>query len=339
MKRLIQLVLNRFSKDMGIDLGTANTVVFNKGDGIVLNEPSVVAINQQTNDVLSIGQDARDMVGRTPGNIIAIRPMKDGVIADYKISEKMIRAFIKKAAPKKRFIKPRILVGVPCGITPVEKRAVIDAAIDAGAREAFLIEEPLAAAIGADWVTTEPCGRMVIDIGGGTTEVAVISMGKIVVSKSVRIAGDEFDDAIITHCKKTYNILIGERMAEKVKIEIGSAYPFEKEKTIEVSGRDLVNGLPKTVTLTSAEIRDALRESLSTIVEALRFTLEKTPPELASDIIESGILITGGGSLLHGLDTYFWEETQIKILKADDPLSGVALGTGKVIENGMLSSL
>ncbi|NQY73478.1 MAG: rod shape-determining protein [Candidatus Margulisbacteria bacterium] len=332
MKQYWTAFTNQFSSDMGIDLGTANTVVYVRGVGIAFSEPSVVAMDKSSRRVLAIGREARDMVGRTPSNIIAVRPMKEGVIADFEVTEKMIRAFIKKAYKRKGVMKPRVLIGVPCGITPVEKRAVIEAASQAGARETYLVEEPIAAAIGASVNIEEPNGHMVIDMGGGTTEVAVISMGGIVVSKSVRIAGDEFDEAIIAYCKKNYNFLIGERMAEKIKIDIGSAYPFEKERHIKVSGRDLVTGFPKTFSLTSAEVRDAFSESLNTIVDAIRFTLEKTPPELSADIMKTGILLTGGGSLLYGLDRLLWEETNIKIQRADDPLSCVALGTGKMLD-------
>ena len=324
--------LKKFSKDMGIDLGTANTVVFVRGQGIVLREPSVIAIDKKTGKVMAIGEDAYKMVGRTPGNIIAVRPMKDGVIADFEMTQMMIRSFIEKACKKSKFLHPRILIGVPWGITSVVKRAVLDAALQAGSRETFLIEEPMAAAIGAGLPVGEPTGQMIIDIGGGTTEIAVISLGGMVVCQSIRVAGDEFDEAIISHCRKNYNLLIGERMAELVKFEIASAYPFEEEKNMEVKGRDLLSGLPKIFTISSAEIRDALSDSVSTIIDTLRMTLEKTPPELASDIMEQGILITGGGSLLKGLDKLITEETQIKVHKAADPLSCVALGTGVVLE-------
>ena len=327
-----KLLKKIFTKDIGIDLGTANTVVYVKGHGITLREPSVVALDKSSHHILAIGEEARKMVGRTPGSIIAVRPMKDGVIADFEITEAMIRHFIKKVSKNYRFVRPRVLVGIPYGITNVEKRAVLDAARHAGAKESFLMEEPLAAAIGSDIDVQEPKGTMVIDIGGGTTEVAVISLGGIVVSESIRVAGDEFDDAIISHCRKQYNLLIGERMAEMVKIKIGSAAPFSKEKTIDVTGRDLLTGLPKTLTLSSYEIRDCLSEPMKTILNALRRTLERTPPELASDIIDSGILLTGGGALLYGLAKFFAEETQIPINMSDDPLSCVALGTGYVLE-------
>lgn len=329
----------RFSKDMGIDLGTANTVVFVRGEGIVVREPSVVALDRVTKEVMAIGNEAYSMVGRTPGNIIAVRPMKDGVIADFAVTEKMVRAFINKAHKGSSLVKPRVLIGVPWGITDVEKRAVLDASFQAGAKETYLIEEPMAAAIGANVKVAEPEGNMIIDIGGGTTEVAVIALGGIVTCRSIRIAGDEFDEAIIIHCRKNYNLLIGERMAEKVKKEIGSAYPFEEEGTIEVRGRDLLSGLPRTFTLSSYEVRDALSESVSSIIATVRMTLEKTPPELSSDIMQKGILMTGGGSLLHGLDLAITEETGIAIRRAEDPLSCVALGTGMILEDDNLMPL
>ncbi len=317
---------------MGIDLGTANTVVFVRGQGIVLREPSVVAMDKKTNKTLAIGEEAWKMVGRTPGNIIAVRPMKDGVIADFEMTEMMIRTFIQKASQRAHFARPRVLIGIPWGITSVEKRAVVDAARQAGAKETYLIEEPMAAAIGAGVPVGDPAGQMIIDIGGGTTEVAVISLGGIVVCQSVRVAGDEFDDAIVAHCRKNYNLLIGEHMAERVKTEIGSAFPFDEEKKLEVKGRDLLSGLPKTFTLSSAEIRDALMEPITTIIETVRITLEKTPPELSADLMDKGILLTGGGSLVWGLDKLLYEETKIPVRRANDPLSCVALGTGQVLE-------
>ena len=324
---------------MGIDLGTANTVVYVQGEGIVVQEPSVVAIDKTSKAVMAIGNDAYDMVGRTPGNIIAVRPMKDGVIADFDITQKMTKAFIEKAF-KKRWVKPRVLIGVPWGITDVEKRAVLDAASQAGARQIFLIEEPMAAAIGANLDVLEPKGNMVIDIGGGTTEVAVISLGGIVTCKSIRIAGDEFTEAILMHCRKNYNLLIGERMAEQVKIEIGSAHPLEDEKDMPVKGRDLLSGLPRTFTLSSYEIRDALSEAVTAIADTVKLTLERTPPELSSDISENGIIMTGGGSLLKGLDQYLMQETGIQIRRAEDPLLCVAKGTGMILDypefSGML---
>jgi rod shape-determining protein MreB len=333
MNLFSKFLFKSFSKNMGIDLGTANTVVFVQGKGIVLREPSVIALDKKTSTVVAVGEEARQMVGRTPGNIIAVRPMKDGVIAEFEITEMMIRAFIEKANTDSHLIHPKILIGVPWGITGVEKRAVLDAAQQAGSKETYLIDQPMAAAIGANIAVTEPQGNVIIDIGGGTTEVAVISLGGIVVCNSIRVAGNEFDDAIISHCRKNYNLLIGERMAEKVKIEIGSAYPFEEEKSMEVRGRDLLTGLPKNFTLNSSEIRDALSEPISTIIETLRATLEKTPPELSSDIMEKGIILAGGGCLLYGLDKLIAEETEMKVKLADDPLSCVALGSGYVLED------
>ena len=324
--------LGRFSRDLGIDLGTANTVVYARGEGIVLREPSVVSIEKDKNKILAVGEEARSMIGRTPGNIVAIRPLRDGVIADFEVTEMMLRYFIQKVHNRSSWVKPRIVVGVPSGITGVEKRAVLDAAMQAGAREAYLIEEPMAAAIGANLPVSEPAGSMIVDIGGGTTEVAVIALGGIVVSRSIRVAGDEMDEAIVAHCRKNYNLLIGERTAEQIKFEIGSAYPMEEEKTVEVRGRDLVTGLPKTFTLTSSEIRDALAEPVTTVVDTVRMTLEKTPPELAADIMDRGIVMAGGGSLLHGLDRHLSQETDMSVYVVDDPLSCVCYGAGKVLE-------
>jgi len=324
-------MLGNFSRDLGIDLGTANTLVFVKGEGIVLREPSVVAIEKNTSRVLALGEEAKGMLGRTPGNIIAVRPMRDGVIADFEITEMMLRHFIKKVHNRHHLVRPRIVIGVPSGITGVEKRAVLDAAMHAGAREAYLIEEPMAAAIGANLPISDPAGSMIVDIGGGTTEVAIISLGGIVVAKSIRVAGDEMDEAIVSHCRKNYNLLIGERTAEEIKIEVGSAYPVE-ETSLEVRGRDLVTGLPKTFTLTSTEIRDALSEPISIVVDAVRMTLEKTPPELAADIMDRGVVMAGGGSLLRGLDSHLTQETEMTVFVVDDPLSCVAYGTGKVLE-------
>ena len=326
------LVFGQFSRDLGIDLGTATTLVFVRGEGITLCEPSVVAINKDTNKVLAIGNEAKGMLGRTPGNIVAVRPMRDGVIADFEITEMMIRHFINKSHNRSAFVRPRIVCGVPSGITGVEKRAVLDAAMHAGAREAYLVEEPMAAAIGANLPVSEAQGSMIVDIGGGTTEVAVLALGGIVVSKSIRVAGDEMDEAIVSHCRKNYNLLIGERTAEQIKIDIGSAYPLAEERTIEVRGRDLVTGLPKTLTLTSSEIRDALSDPVSTVVDAVRMTLEKTPPELASDIMDRGIVMAGGGSLLRGLDKHLAQETDMSVYVVDDPVSCVAYGTGKILE-------
>ncbi len=331
-----QKLLRKFTRDIGIDLGTANTVVYVRGEGIVLREPSVVAVDKATRQVMAIGNDAYNMVGRTPGNIVSVRPMKDGVIADFEITEKMIREFIKKAQQTKGLRRPRVLIGVPWGITDVEKRAVLDASFQAGASETFLVDEPMAAAIGAGISVNDPKGHMIIDIGGGTTEVAVISLGGIVTCRSIRTAGNELDEAIISHCRKNYNLLIGERMAERIKIEIGSAYPLDEELTLDVKGRDLLSGLPKTFTLSSYEIRDALAEQVLAIVDTLRMTLEKTPPELSADIMEKGIVMTGGGSLLHGLMQHLMDETGIRISRVEDPLSCVAIGTGKILEDDEL---
>jgi len=321
-----------FTRDIGIDLGTANTLVYVKDKGIVLREPSVVAVNNHNGQVLSVGSAAKEMIGRTPGNITAIRPMKDGVIADFEITQGMLRYFIKKIIGKNPFVRPRIIICVPSGVTEVEKRAVIEAAMHAGAKEAYLIEEPMASAIGAGLPVEEPSGSMVVDIGGGTSEVAVISLGGIVVSRSLRTAGDEFDDSIVHYIKKEYNLMIGERTAEEIKLKIGSAFPFEKELTYNVSGRDLVTGLPKVLAISSAEIREALREPVNAVVDSIKFTLEKTPPELASDIMERGIMLAGGGALLKGLDLLICEETGIPVFIAKNPLDCVVLGTGKVLE-------
>ncbi len=323
-----------FSKDMGIDLGTANSSVYMKGKGIVVNEPSVVAIQRDTGQVLAVGEEAKMMIGRTPGNIIAIRPMKDGVIADFDTTQSMLRYFITKALKKKPYlIRPRVVICVPSGVTAVEERAVREAALQAGAREAYLIEEPMAAAIGAGLPVHEPTGNMIVDIGGGTSEVAVISLGGIVTSRSIRIAGDEMDEAIIQHIKRTYNLMIGERTAEQIKMKIGTAYPLKQIETYEVRGRDLLTGLPKTVQITSEEIYKALSEPVGAILEAVKVTLEKTPPELAADVMDKGIVMAGGGSLLRGLDRLVSEETGIPVHVAEEPLFCVAFGTGKVLEN------
>lgn len=322
-----------FSKDMGIDLGTANTLVYVRGRGIVVREPSVVAIQEDTRQVLAVGQEAKQMIGRTPGNIIAIRPLKDGVIADFDVTQSMLKYFIRRAYPKKSlFFQPRVVVGVPSGVTEVEKRAVEEAALQAGAKEAYLIEEPMAAAIGAGLPVEEPTGSMVVDIGGGTTEIAIISLGGIVTSKSIRIGGDELDEAIVQYIKKEYSLMIGERTAEEIKLKIGSAYPKGKEDKLSIRGRDLVSGLPKTLEISSAEIMDALHEPVNAIVDAIKYTLEKTPPELASDIMEFGIMLTGGGALLDGLDRLVRRETGMPVKIAEEPLDCVALGTGKTIE-------
>ena len=330
---LFTLVAGFFSNDMAIDLGTANTLVYVKGEGIVLNEPSIVAIHQADNTVLAVGKEAKAMLGRTPGNIVAIRPLKDGVIADFDVTEKMLSYFIRRVHRRRALVRPRIVIGVPSGITQVEKRAVRDSAMQAGAREVYLIEEPMAAAIGAGMPITEPGGNMVVDIGGGTTEVAVISLSGIVYSRSVRIAGDEMDEAIVQYIRKNYNLLVGERRAEEIKIKLGSAYPMGGERrTMEVKGRDLIDGIPKTIVIGDDEIREALREPIMTIVDAVRTALERTPPELAADIVDKGIVLTGGGALLKGLDLLLRQETNLPITVADDPLSCVALGTGKVLD-------
>ena len=326
-------LLGRWSRDMGIDLGTANTLVFVRGKGIVLREPSVVAIQQGNRNVaLAVGEEAKQMLGRTPGNIIAIRPLMDGVIADFEVAETMLKHFIMKVHERQGIFRPRMVIGIPSGVTGVERRAVMDAALQAGAREVYLIEEPMAAAIGAGLPVSEPMGSMIVDIGGGTTEVAVISLGGIVVSKSVRIAGDELSDAVAQYMKKVHNLSIGERTAEEIKIRLGSAYPLPEELKMEVRGLNQVSGLPRTVTITSNEIREALLEPVNTIVEAVRDTLEKCPPELAADIIDRGIVLAGGGALLQGLDELISHDTEVPVHIADDPLSCVVLGTGRVLD-------
>ena len=326
-------VLNYFSTDIGIDLGTANTLVYARDRGIVLREPSVVAIQTGTSHVLAVGEEAKRMLGRTPGNITAIRPMKDGVIADFEITEAMLRYFISKVHNGRYGVKPRVVVAVPSGITEVEKRAVKDSAEHAGARHpVYLIEEPMAAAIGVGLPVQEPAGNMIVDIGGGTTEVAIISLAGIVLSRSVRVAGDELDEAIIQYMKRAYNLDIGPRMAEDIKINVGSAYPLEHELTMEVKGRDLVAGLPKTLTVTSEEIREALQEPISTIVESIRMTIERCPAELSADLVDRGIVLAGGGALIRGIDKLLAEETGLPVHVADDPLSAVAMGTGVVLQ-------
>lgn len=324
------------TKDMGIDLGTANTLVYIKGQGIVLREPSVVAVRDDSREVLAVGEEAKRMIGRTPGNIVAIRPMKDGVIADFDVTQSMIRYFIEKASDNKSVASPRIAICVPFGVTEVERRAIEDAARQAGASDAFLIEEPMAAAIGAGLKVEEPEGNMVVDIGGGTSEIAVISLGGIVAAKSIRIGGDEFDDAIIAYVKKEYNLMIGERTAENIKINIGSTFKDDQEKEMEIRGRDLISGLPKTITISSAEVREALKEPVNAIVDGIKSTLEKTPPELASDIMENGIMLTGGGALLRGFDKLIASETGMKVEIAESPLDCVALGTGKTVEDEVI---
>ena len=323
-----------FSRDLGIDLGTANTLVFMKNRGITVNEPSVVAINTRTKEILAVGDEAKQMIGRTPGNIIAIRPMRDGVIADFETTQAMLRYFIEKASPHRFFLsRPRVVVGVPSGVTEVEKRAVIEATIAAGARErdAFLIEEPMASSIGAGLPVEEPTGNMVVDIGGGTTEVAVISLGGIVTSKSLRVAGDALDEHIINYIKKEFSLAIGDRTAEDIKISIACVYNADPHATKDIRGRDLITGLPKTVTITASQIGEAIAEPVTAIVDAIKSTLEKTPPELASDIMESGIVLTGGGAMLGGLDQLIQNETGMPVSIANEPLNCVALGTGLVL--------
>ena len=335
-KMLASSFLGLFSHDLAIDLGTANTLVYVKDKGIVLNEPSVVAVRKESrreNKVLAVGKEAKMMLGRTPGNIVAIRPMKDGVIADFEITEAMLRYFIRKAHGRTRLVKPRIIVGVPSGITQVEKRAVRESAESAGAREVYFIEEPMAAAIGAGLPITEPRGSMIVDIGGGTTEVAVISLGGIVYCKSVRVAGDKMDDAIMEYVKKEYQLLIGSSTAEIIKTTIGNAYPGDCVETVEVKGRDLVNGTPKILTVDSDEIREALSDQINSIIQAVRIALEQTPPELAADLVDRGIVLAGGGALLKNLDVLLRMETKIPIVIADDPLSAVAIGAGKALSN------
>lgn len=321
-----------FSNDLGIDLGTATTLVYVAGEGIVLCEPSVVATQKGSSNVLAVGDEAKRMLGRTPGNIVAIRPMKDGVIADFEITEDMLRYFIKKVHRRKVFLRPRMVIAIPSGITEVEKRAVKDSALHAGAREVFLIQEPVAAAIGVGLAIQEPAGNMIVDVGGGTTEMAVISLAGVVLSESIRIGGDEMDTAITEYLKKSYNLMIGERTAEEIKVRIGSAYPLEEELSMEVRGRDLVAGLPKTITITSDEVREALSVPINAIIETARVTLEKTPPELSADLIERGIILAGAGSLLKGLDKLLSEETGLPVHIAEDPLTAVALGTGRVLK-------
>lgn len=326
-----------FSSDIAIDLGTANTLVFVKGKGICLREPSVVALNTLTKEIQAVGAEAKQMLGRAPASIEAIRPMKDGVIAHFEVTQQMIRHFIQKVHNnRKSMVRPRVVIAAPSGITQVEKRAVRDSAESAGAREVFLVEEPMAAAIGVDLPIEEPSGNMIIDIGGGTTEVAIISMSGIVYSKSVRVAGDEMDEAIVNYVKRKYNLLIGERTAENIKIQIGTAYPLDQRVTMEIKGRDLVAGIPKTVVLSDEEVREALQEIFSTIVETVKIALERTPPELAADIVDKGVVVTGGCSLIKGLDILLREATGLPITLAEDPLSAVALGAGKLLSNHKL---
>ncbi len=333
---LFDSVFGLFSNDLAIDLGTANTLVYMKGKGIVLSEPSVVAIRKDergNSKVLSVGKEAKMMLGRTPGNITAVRPMKDGVIADFEITEAMLRYFIRTVHNRKALVRPRIVICVPSGITQIERRAVRESAESAGAREVFLIEEPMAAAIGAGLPITEPTSNMVVDIGGGTTEVAVISLAGIVYSKSVRVGGDKMDEAILQHIKRTYNLLVGVSTAELIKTAIGNAYPTEEISTIEIKGRDLVTGIPKILTIDSEEIRKAISEQVLAIIEAVRTALEQTPPELAADIVDRGIVLTGGGALLKNLDILLQEETKLPITIAEDPLTTVVMGTGIALDN------
>ena len=336
MSKIFDSILGIFSSDLAIDLGTANTCVYVTGQGLVLREPSVVAVKKDSRgnkEVLAVGHDAKRMLGRVPGNIEAIRPMKDGVIADFEVTEAMLRHFIAKVHKSRRLVRPRIMICVPTGITQVEKRAVKESAQSAGAREVYLIEEPMAAAIGADLPIQDPISNMVVDIGGGTTEVAVISLAGIVYSRSVRVGGDKMDEAIMTHVKRKYNMLIGETTSEDIKIKIASAYPLAEEETMEIKGRDLVTGIPKNIPITSEEIRKAISEQVDTIVQAVRIALEQTPPELAADIVDRGIVLTGGGALLKGLDQLLREETKLPITVVEDPLSTVVLGTGKAMDN------
>ena len=320
------------SRDMGIDLGTANTLIFVKGKGVLLREPSVVAINTTNKKVLAVGLEAKNMIGRTPGNIVAIRPLKDGVIADFDVTQQMLRKFIEKVSARSAFTSPRIVICYPSGVTEVEKRAINEATNQAGARKVMLLEEPMAAAIGAGLPVNEPTGSLIVDIGGGTTEVAVISLGGIVTSKSLRIGGDELDQAIITYVKREFNLMIGERTAENVKIEIGSAFEDEEERDMQIRGRDLITGLPKVITVTESQIREALKEPVALIIEAIKTTLEKTPPELASDIMDKGIMLAGGGALLKGLDKLIYSETHMPVHIAEFPLDCVVLGAGKSLD-------
>ncbi len=335
MINLFDAILGMFSNDLAIDLGTANTLVYLKGKGVVVSEPSVVAVQKDHHGqkkVLAVGTEAKNMLGRTPGSIVAIRPMKDGVIADFDITEEMLRYFIRKIHNRQALVRPRIVICVPSGITQVEKRAVRESAESAGAREVYLIEEPMAAAIGAGLPITEASGNMIVDIGGGTTEVAVISLAGIVYAKSVRVGGDKMDEALVQHIKRKYNLLIGERTAEQIKIQIGSAFPEDELRTMEVKGRDLVSGIPKTLEIDSNEIREALSEPINAILEAVRISLERTPPELAADIVDKGIVLAGGGALLRSMDVLIREETGLPVVIAEDPLSCVVLGSGKVLD-------
>ncbi len=327
----LRSVFGMFSNDLAIDLGTANTLVFARNRGIVVNEPSIVAINKVTNKVEAVGHEAKEMLGRTPANIVAIKPMKDGVIADFDVTEEMLKYFIKKALNRNHLLSPRIVISIPSEVTQVEKRAVKESALRAKASEVFLVEQAMVAAIGAGLPITEPSGNMIVDIGGGTTDIAVISLSGIVYSRSVRVAGNEMDEALIQYIKRKHNLLIGERTAEQIKIKIGSAAPLEERMTMEVKGRNLIEGIPKTVTITDEEVREALSDAISTIVNAVRVALERTPPELSADIAEKGIVLTGGGALLQNLDIRIKEETNLPVFLAQDPLTSVVLGTGKML--------
>jgi len=330
---IFDALLSHLSKDMGVDLGTANTLVYVRRQGIVVREPSVVAKRLDDGQVLAVGEEAKRMIGRTPGDIVATRPLRDGVIADFDTTASMMTYFIRRAANGRMWVRPRVVVGIPSGCTEVEKRAVVDATLQAGARDSYLIEEPMAAAIGAGLPVSEPIGSMIVDIGGGTTEVAVIALGGIVTSRSIRVAGDECDEAIIQYARRAYNLLIGERSAEEIKIAVGSAFPVREENAVDVRGRDLVSGLPRTVRMTSAEIREAMAEPVQAIVGAVKQTLERTPPELAADIADRGIILTGGGALLRGMDRLLSEETGMPVSITDDPLAAVVMGTGRVLED------
>ena len=322
-----------FTKDIGIDLGTANTLVFMRGKGVIMREPSVVAVDTKTDTVRCVGTEAKQVIGRTPGSIVAVRPLKDGVIADFDIATSMLKIFIRRVCGSNLLFRPRIVICIPSGVTDVERRAVSNAAINAGAKQVMVMEEPMAAAIGAGLPIEEPTGNMVVDIGGGTSEVAVISLGGIVAARSIRVGGDEFDQSIIAYIKRKHNLLIGERTAEQIKIQLGSAYPMEQENTMDIKGRNLVDGLPKNLTITSEEIREALSESVASVIDAIKETLERTPPELSADIIDRGIMLTGGGALLHGLNELIHQETGIDVHIAEDPLDCVAAGAGTVLEN------
>jgi len=329
---ILDRLLAQFGRDMGVDLGTANTLVYARGAGIVLREPSVVAKRLDDGQILAVGEEAKRMIGRTPGDIVATRPLHDGVIADFDTTAAMLSYFLRRASNGRMWIRPRVVVGIPSGCTEVEKRAVVDATLQAGARNAYLIEEPMAAAIGAGLPVSDPIGSMVVDMGGGTTEVAVIALGGIVASRSIRIAGDELDEAIIQYARRSYNLLIGERSAEGIKIAVGSAFPVREENSVDVRGRDLVSGLPRTVRMTSGEVREAIAEPVQAIVDAVKQTLERTPPELAADIVDRGIILVGGGALLRGMDRLLAEETGMPVSLTEDPLAAVVMGTGRVLE-------